>query len=315
MPAGFRRRVEHALLSARARALAVEGATRRAVSLLDRAGIRALPLKGPLLAADLHGDTGLRETSDADLLVPQADLETASWLLMNDGWLEPSDRRQRDGMPDLHLALDHPARPSIELHWRLHWYEDDFAAAMLDRARPGEDGLLRAEPADLAASLLLYYARDGFHGVRLAADIAAFWDRHGADLPPAFLAEHFRRHPRLQPALSAAATAAERLTGAPVRGWLGDHVPMDRRAALAVRLADWTQAGERDQLAANISLVGGLLGPRSSVPEFVRRELVPDPAKPGASAVHAVKMSARYAAAMWKVRGAREWSRTPEAAP
>jgi hypothetical protein len=87
---------------------------------------------------------------------------------------------------------------------------------------------------------------------------------------------------------------------------------MDRRAALAVRLADWTQDGERDQLAANISLVGGLLGPRRSVPDFVRRELVPDPGRPGASAVHAFKMSARYAAAVWKVRGEREWARTPE---
>ena len=313
VPEGFRRQVNHARTTARARSLAVEAATRRAVGLLAASGIRALPLKGPLLAAGLHGDTGLRETSDADLLVPQAELEPACWLLMNDGWLEPADRRRRGGVPDLHFALDHPRRPSVELHWRIHWYEGDFAAAMLAGARPGDDGLLRPQPADLAASLLLYYARDGFHGVRLAADIAAFWDRHGADLPAAFLLGHMRRYPRLRPALTAAATAAERLTGTPVRSWLGAGVEMDRRAALAVRLADWTQDGERDQLAANISLVGGLLGPRRSVPDFVRRELVPDPARPGASAVHAFKMSARYAAAVWKVRGEREWADNPEA--
>src|SRR4051812_27769998 len=280
VPESFRRHVEEARTAARARSLAVEATTRRAVKLLERAGIPALPLKGPLLAADLHGDTALRETCDADLLVPQAELEPACWLLMNDGWLQPADRRRRGGVPDLHFALDHPSRPSVELHWRIHWYEGDFAAAMLAGARPGDDGLLRAQPTDLATSLLLYYARDGFHGVRLAADIAVFWDRHGANLPPAFLTGHVRRYPRLRPALTAAAAAAERLTGAPVRSWLGE-VPMDRRAALAVRLADWSQAGERDQLAANISLVGGLLGPRSSVPDFVRRELVPDPARPG----------------------------------
>src|SRR5688500_8327621 len=74
LPACFRQHVARARMTARAQGLAVEAATRRAVDILANAGIRALPLKGPLLAADLHGDTGVRETSDADLLVSQADL-------------------------------------------------------------------------------------------------------------------------------------------------------------------------------------------------------------------------------------------------
>src|SRR4051812_5403419 len=112
VPDSFRKQVEEARTAARARSLAVEATTRHAVELLERSGIPALPLKGPLLPAALHGDPGLREPSAAALLVPQAELEPASWLLINDGWLEPAAPRRRGGVPDLHFALDHPTRPS-----------------------------------------------------------------------------------------------------------------------------------------------------------------------------------------------------------
>ena len=203
--------------------------------------------------------------------------------------------------------------PEVELHWRVHWYERLFAADMLARAVPGDDGLLRADPRDLAASLLLFYARDGFHGMRLAADIAAWSDRHRASLEAAFLAGHARRYPELAPALTAAAYAAERLTGVPALEWLGDAAATSRRVELAVRLADWRQDRDRDQMAANISLVGGLLGPRGSAPDFARRELVPANNAPAATAAHALKMCSRYTLALWRVRGARTWAADPVA--
>lgn len=310
-PPEFRPAVESALRESRVRGLAVEATTRRAVDRLADAGIAALPLKGPLLAAEAHGDLGLRDTCDADLLVPRERLADAAALLADETSSLGDDPLRANGLPDLHLALRRPDRPSIELHWRVHWYEEAFSDDMLARAEPGPDGLLRAQPDDLGASLLLYYARDGFHGVRLAADVAGWWDRHGQALPARFLEDHARRYPQLAPALTASAAVLELVTGTPACEWLGDAPVRDsRRVALAERLADWTQEGDRDQLAANISLVDGLLGPSGSGRDFVRRELVP---RSGSPIPHAAKVLARCLIALWRVRGGRHWSPAPGA--
>lgn len=310
-PAEFRVAVGEAVTRARAHALAVETTIGSAARRLASAGIRTLPLKGPLLAADVHGDTGLRETNDADLLVRRADLQRAAEILQAAGHSRPRDAIRRNGLPDLHLTLGHPSLPAVELHWRVHWDEPAFSEWMLARAREGPDGLLHAQPDDLAASLLLYYARDGFHGVRMAADIAAWWDRHGEAMPARFLEGHARRYPGLAPALSAAARCAEQLTGVPARSWLGDAAARGRRVDLATRFADWTQEGDRDQLAANISLVGGLLAAPGSGGSFVRRELSLPHAGAATNALHAAKLCARFALGLWHVRGDRRWAEPP----
>jgi hypothetical protein len=88
-------------------------------------------------------------------------------VLRAEGYTLLDDRLDRRGRPDLHHRLEHPGRPAIDLHWRLHWHEEAFARDLLGRARA--TGTIAA--ADEAAALLLFYARDGFYGLRLAADI------------------------------------------------------------------------------------------------------------------------------------------------
>jgi hypothetical protein len=302
-PAGFRAAVAGAVTTARARALAVEAETRRAVGLLERAGIGALPLKGPLWAADLHGDPGLRDTGDVDLLVPRDALYDAAHLFEQQGYSGAGDPLRANGLPDLHLRLVHDRRPALELHWRVHWYEEEFSDQMLARSEPGADGLLRPRVEDMAASLLLFYARDGFHGARAAADIAAWSDRHGE--APGLLEDTARRHPALAPALTAAARAAEHVTGAPAPAWLGDAAARGRRVALAARLADWRQTADRDQMAANISLADGLLAPTLASRDVAQRQLTP---REGSRAPHAAKMLGRYATALWQIRRGRRWA-------
>jgi hypothetical protein len=308
-PPSFHEYVRASVVLARARGIAVEAEMRRVIALLGRRSIPALPLKGPLLAADAHGDFGLRETDDVDLLIPHTRLHEAATLLEEEAYERDDEPIRRNGLPDLHLALRHPGGASVELHWRVHWYEQAFSEDMLARAAPGPDGLLRARPDDLAAALLLFYARDGLYGVRLAADIGAWWDRHGGELPPHFLEGHARGYPALAPAMTAAATAAERIAGVPAPGWLGSAAVEGRRVELATRLADWAQTGDRDQLAANISLADALLGPPGSTGEFARRQLQP---RSGATAPHAAKLLTRYAIALWRLRGGRWWSPLPD---
>lgn len=310
VPASFASAVSNALASARAEGMALDFSTRRVVQMLAERGIAAMPIKGPLLAVEAHGDIGLREAADIDLLVAPDDLDAAVEALTADGFTRPRDPRRRNGLPDLHFALAHPELARVELHWRVHWYERAFSSDMLAGARPA-DGLLRPRDEDLSASLLLFYARDGFYGLRLAADLAGWWDRHGDSLSGAFLEQHARRYPALAPALTAAAVAAEQMAGVPALGWLGSAIAGSHRVAIAIRLADWTQTGDIDQLGANISLVGGILGPRGSMQEFVRRELLVQGAPLLPKLAHAAKMCGRYALALWRVRGERPWVRMP----
>jgi hypothetical protein len=310
-PAAFRDAVARAVATTRARGLAVEAATRRAVAALEAAGLRALPLKGPLLAQDAHGDLGLRDTEDVDVLVRREDLHAGVRALSGAGYrLRPGPRRP-GGLPDLHLDLVHATLAPVELHWRVHWYETAFSARLLERAEPGPGGLLRPRPDDLAVALLLFHARDGLQGLRYPCDLAGWWDRRWDDDAPLRLEGHVRDHPELAAPLTAAATAVERVTGTPATRWLGDARARGRRVALATRLADWAQREDRDQLTANVALVDCLLGPGAALRDCARRELRLPGAPAAAAVAHPLKVSARWAWALWRVRGGRVWTEVP----
>ncbi len=107
----------------------------------------------------------------------------------------------------LHETLLHPELPRIELHWRVHWYERQFAADAVARAaKPAADAPLEMQPMDGLIALMLFYARDGFAGLRYPADAAAWWDARcaGSDGPgPAELVAD--RYPSLVAPVSVAA--------------------------------------------------------------------------------------------------------------
>src|SRR5207244_352813 len=134
VPAGFVEATAAAIATALAQGLALEFGARAVIEALDRGGIRAMPLKGPWIAADAPGDLGLREAIDVDRLVTPEDLDRAVELLIDAGYERPLDTRRRDGLPDLHFGLSHDTLPRVEVHWRVHWYERDFSEDMLERA-------------------------------------------------------------------------------------------------------------------------------------------------------------------------------------
>ena len=103
----------------------------------------------------------------------------------------PTDYVQDSGLPLLHFVLVHERGelPPVELHWRVHWYEQRFARERLLPPTAGQEGQWRPAPADELTSLLLFYARDGFIDLRLATDLGAWWDVHGPDLDPGALDE------------------------------------------------------------------------------------------------------------------------------
>jgi hypothetical protein len=212
-------------------------------------------------------------SNDVDLLVSRHDLGAATEALGSLGYAEEPTPLRSHGLPDIHSTLRsrEASLPRIDLHWRIHWYEDRFSEQLV--AGSSKHGaFLEPEPADELAALLLFHARDGFYGLRGAVDIAAWCDLHApaADLP---LERHWREYPPLRRAWTAAALAAERVVGVPA----AQLAPLPRRTGLtprlAVNLASWNQIGDPDQLRANIAVVDALLGPPRELGRFMRREV------------------------------------------
>lgn len=236
-------------------------------------GIAAAALKGPGLGEELHGEAGRRLSSDIDLLVPAARLRDAVAVAAELGYEQPTDPVEENGLPLLHFAMPHGELPAVELHWRIHWYEDRFAE---ERLLPplDADGDWRPEPVDRLVALLLYYARDGFTGMRQATDVAAWWDRFGNGLADGALDARLTAYPQLRPAVTAAARVADRIVGLP-SGRLLNGSRLGSRGRVAVALADPRPYATMQQLYAEIALIDGLLTPRGGLGAYLSRQIAP----------------------------------------
>ncbi|MEA2248308.1 MAG: hypothetical protein QOH46_2837 [Solirubrobacteraceae bacterium] len=316
LPVALGGAVEARLRENRLHALLHDHVGTQVLAALEHEGIRALAFKGFALTEAVHEDPGSRRYEDIDVLVAAGDLAPAVSAL------EPLGYRGRPAggaseLPVLHrLVRDVSGRmPPVELHWRVHWYEREFSAGMLDRSR-ASGPRLRATAADELAALLLIFARDGFRGLRLAVDLAAWWDARGDELPPGGLDELRRRHPELGPVWATALRVAERVTGLPADRALGDLAP-GRRGRLAFRLSNWPDHETSAQAGAEVSLVDCLLAPRGQVAGTLRRHLFPSSAtlddfyrlpadahlrRAAWRVAHPPKLLARYVLGLWRAR-------------
>jgi len=243
----------------------------RVLERLRSAGIPALALKGVPLAERLHGDAGLRTSSDIDVLVPREQLPAALRALARDRYVPRAEWCDDRGLPMLHRTLIAPGLPPVEIHWRIHWYEERFGADLLRRSVPDERWGRRPDPVDEGLALLLFHARDGLGGLRAPADVGAWWDGAGGATPLGAIAERVGRYPALANSFTAAWDALAPAIGLPGRPWAA---PASVRVRLAARLADPDLDASPDQIAAERSLADGLLSPRSGLRRYARRALV-----------------------------------------
>lgn len=273
LPDAATQRIRATRTRARQRGLLHHGVTKRLAADLGERGIPVVPLKGAALADAVYGDIGARQASDIDLLVTLSDLDGAVEVAERQGWREPALMREV-GRPWLHRELLHDKLPPLEIHWRVHWYEESFAEAAMARAEPTDDGWLRPQPADELAFLLLFLARDGFAGLRQLVDVAAWWGALGAASQPANDVRAIAdAHPELAPALTAAARYAEEVAEIPDGSLIAGGRLAGRERA-AVRLQDPWLGGSHAQVEADISLVDALLAPPRGLRPFVARQLL-----------------------------------------
>jgi len=249
----------------------------RAIAVLADAGIPASALKGPTLAEALYGDPGRRLSGDIDLLVAPEQLPMAVDVIRGLGYDSPTDYVDESGLPLLHFVLLHVRGelPPIELHWRVHWYEQGFARDRLLPPSVDPSGSWRPAPVDELAALLLFYARDGFIDLRLATDVGAWWDAYGTELPSGALRALMREYPALERVIPAAVKAAENTVGLPAAEIIGGMPTLGLRERMAVRLANPNPRSSQSQLYADVGLVDGLLTPSGGFGDFVRRQVLP----------------------------------------
>jgi hypothetical protein len=328
VPESFAERVEEYLTLARRQGVTQQMLTIRMTAALADAGVKVLPLKGPLLGERLYGELAARVSADIDLLVEASDLTRATALLEGLGYRPMLDTNMFSGRrPELHEVLYSPdGLPEVELHWRIHWYEEHFSAEMLRRAGPGPEGCLCPRRADELIGLLLFYARDGFAGLRLLADITAWWDSFGNALAPGEVNELAETHPDVAGAVVTSALVAERLGGLPARQ-LFYQAMLPKASRHAMRLSNWALRGRYGQATANISLIDWWLTPRGQRREFLRRRLWPseerlfwrwpEVAREAPRRLrpmwvgHLLLDCGRYAIALWRTRGEGEWAPVP----
>ena len=261
----LREEVELATALSRQRGGAHELATRAILDSLEAAGIRALGLKGSVLARALYDDVAWRSAGDIDILVAVGDLAGAIEVVEAMGWRWQRSPHRPGRLPVLHETLTHSTMPRVELHWRVHWYEDRFAADALERAeRPDVRAPLRMLPADGLATLTLIYARDGLSGLRTPADIAAWWDTRcaGEDLD-ALIDSIGGDYPALEAPLRVGTAVLGPLVGLPTRSQAQPF-----RWKVAAEIATPFYDGGHAQVGANASLVDLLLAPAQRQQSF-----------------------------------------------
>jgi hypothetical protein len=239
----------------------------RVLQALAAAGVPAAPLKGGTLAREAFGRLDLRASADLDVLVYARDLDRACSALIDLGWDAPEDVVDSEGLPPHHFRLYAAKAPIVELHWRMHWYEREFCGAVLDRAVP-TSGSLRLQRDDHLALLLIGYARDGFRGLRVPADIAAL-TRAGQPIDPGRVPDPLRD------ALVAAAMAVRELLGVCPVDPVDARVARTRRLRAALALWDPLLRLEGTRSWADVALTDLLLVPPSGLREALRRRLWP----------------------------------------
>jgi hypothetical protein len=282
LPPGFREEVQLRRDQYHVYATAVEMIADRALDVLRDGGVPAAALKGPALARSLHGDLGLRRTSDIDLLVAAHAYGRAVELLAERGWGSVAPIQWRDGLPLFEATLRSaaPGVPDIDLHWRVDWYDEAFSQRLLAHLGGEGDG----NELELAA-LLVFWARDGFWGLRHGVDVAAWWDRFGPVMPAGCLEAVAEHHPALEPTLCVAAIIADRLLGLPSAQLFDERRLRRRRRMRATRMARlvsparaprYTALGkERDPTyVTQVALMDWLLSPAGYRFSAVRRHVL-----------------------------------------
>jgi hypothetical protein len=174
-----------------ARVAYITNAAAEIVDILENKGIRVLLLKGLALEHTVYGSRGLRQMSDADLLVAPRDALRAMEILTDAGFasMPMKSRLYRHIMLDLgnHLPEMHRGGISVDLHYRLFGTEGEEmisrAIGEAERISAGGKTFHVLPPISSFLGLVSHIHKHEVKGefqLRLYADIYLLLRKHGS---------------------------------------------------------------------------------------------------------------------------------------
>ena len=124
VPQEWLRRLMLQYMQNAARNMKMTGELLRILDALKEAGIKTVPLKGPVLAQQVYGDVALRQFSDLDIMVAPVDVEKALGIIQARGYkcehdLSSSKRRSLQKTVHHHHLLNQKSGIVVELHWTI----------------------------------------------------------------------------------------------------------------------------------------------------------------------------------------------------
>jgi hypothetical protein len=146
-------------------------------------GIRAIPYKGPVLAAQAYGDFTAREFEDLDLILPQRDMPPANEVILGFGYKPKFDWMLSRGaeaalVPGEYNYRDVPRNAMIELHTEktLRHFPappdiDSFLAKLVP-VRIAERDVMTFAAEELLTMLCVHGSKDFWERLSWIADVS-----------------------------------------------------------------------------------------------------------------------------------------------
>ncbi|MBV8054895.1 MAG: nucleotidyltransferase family protein [Deltaproteobacteria bacterium] len=160
----------------------------RLCRLLEKHGVRALALKGPALALGVYGDLTLRQFTDLDLMVRQADLGTAFAVLAGDGFRTRAPLKIGEFPSGWEMTFTRERSLfELDLHWRLSppyfpfTPEGDELWQRAVEIDLGPGCVSTLGPEDLMLFLCAHGAKHGWQSLSGVCDVARAAHAHQYD--------------------------------------------------------------------------------------------------------------------------------------
>jgi hypothetical protein len=213
-------------------------------------GVRAIPYKGPVLAAQAYGDFTAREFEDLDLILPQRDITAANEVILGFGYKPKFDwmlshAAEATLVPGEYNYRDVPRNAMIELHTEktLRHFPvppdiDSFLKKLVP-VRIAERDVMTFAPEELLTMLCIHGSKDFWERLSWIADVNELMQSQPAfDWPRAWqFAESQRAQRMVRVGLALAVALFDTLLPDDVRAALrNDPVATDLADSVARRL-------------------------------------------------------------------------------
>ncbi len=228
----------------------------RILDALEKAGIVAMPFKGPVLTQMAYGDLGLRSFADLDFLIHKQDIPACLDVLQELGYavnigMSPAQKTAYEKWFGEYMFFRKDRRVVVEPHWAFERWTLALAfdyPGIWQRARPVEfvgTMVLSLSPEDLVTTLCVHGSKHQWERLQWICDVAEILRVYSSmDWHAVFDRARSQRCMRM---LLLGLTLANRLRGA--------MLPAEAEALLA---ADRTVANLAGQVERSLFSEGGV---------------------------------------------------------